>query len=573
MFLFFPSFLLVVASLVLQVASRTLYITPDDHHSTYSSDTITLSHCVSDSEMCFTSDTQLVFLWKVYNLKKDFIIQNVKNITIRGLQSTIKCTDSPVGVAIINVTRISLYRIKIIGCTNNYMDKLDNYSIPSHIDAAQLLRNASVHIHYCMLVMILDVSIIVDLGTDGMHVNNAMGAAALENILVTVTPSQSDNSTSNGLVVLYYLQTIRNSLYIQNFTYKQLSCNNQGIQNVFYIKLQCNKFKIRINIIQMIFERLCNIRVLYYCSVQNTNAIEVNIIDWQVQNISARHVKGFSMLLIFHNSDKNDLLRITNCMFLRNTNISSMIDIVNPHTAKTLSVLIKNCMFYQNHVANIIKDHTAEIAGLWYHPITLNIYDTTISSNVHSDGKSLISLYSGEIFCSNCIIVNNSYYESIIKLHLSSFVITDCLDVSQNHARYLLFSTRFSYTLLFGKGIFKASKNIIYWPLGKEIAYGSQNNPLCYFQFLEYSDAVHESMRISIVENAYTAPSHLIVNNFGIHFTGCKWIYSNYNGHELANPNDIFATSININNNPIGQENIGVIYSFKYLQVYKFFQL
>ena len=202
MFLFFPSFLLVVASLVLQVTSRTLYITPDDHYSTYSSDTITitLSHCVSDSEMCFTSDTQLVFLWKVYNLKKDFIIQNVKNITIRGLHSTIKCTDSPVGVAIINVTRISLYRIKIIGCRNNYMDKLDNYSIPSHIDAAQLLCNASVHIHYCILVMILDVSIIVDLGTDGMHVNNAMRAAALENILVTVTPSQSDNSTSKCIL-------------------------------------------------------------------------------------------------------------------------------------------------------------------------------------------------------------------------------------------------------------------------------------------------------------------------------------------------------------------------------------
>ena len=64
-----------------------------------------------------------------------------------------------------------------------------------------------------------------------------------------------------------------------------------------------------------------------------------------------------------------------------------MIDIINPHTTKMLSVLIKNCKFYQNQVANIIKNHTVEIAGLWYHPITLNIYDTTISSNVHSDGK------------------------------------------------------------------------------------------------------------------------------------------------------------------------------------------
>ena len=49
---------------------------------------------------------------------------------------------------------------------------------------------------------------------------------------------------------------------------------------------------------------------------------------------------------------------------------------------------------------------------------------------------------------------------------------------------------KYSYTLLFDQCIFIATNNIVYWPLGKEIPYSEQGNPLCYFQFLELPNSL-----------------------------------------------------------------------------------
>jgi len=58
------------------------------------------------AEKYFTSNTQIHFLTGYYTLHKDFIIEDVMNITIIGNHCTIKCDNSLIGVAIINVTNI-----------------------------------------------------------------------------------------------------------------------------------------------------------------------------------------------------------------------------------------------------------------------------------------------------------------------------------------------------------------------------------------------------------------------------------------------------------------------------------
>jgi len=243
-------------------------------------------------------------------------------------------------------------------------------------------------------------------------------------------------------------------------------------------------------------------------------------------------------------------------MFYKNTNISSIINIINPYTHLALVVSIKNSTFNYNQVASIIKDYTDEIAELWHHPIYMSIYDTTISSNAHSNGKSLISLNNGEIYIDNCIIVNNSYYEMIIEFHLSTLVLANYLDISNNHARYLIYSMKYSHTLLFDQCIFKATKNIVYWPLGKEIA---PSNQVCYFQFLELPNSLCESTRIDIVDNIFTAPAHLIDSR--ILFTECEWIFDRTNDYNLVTPNDVFTKVLNITNAPTNKEDIGLILS------------
>jgi len=333
-------------------------------------------------------------------------------------------------------------------------------------------------------VTVTNVSITVNAGTDGLLVVSLMRVSALSNVLLTVIPlpSQSHNSASDGLVIYYYLQTIMNVLFINNITYKQ-SCNSKEIQNLFYIAFYRNKVKIIVNIRQTVLDNLCHVRALYYHSADNTEVTKVHLLNCQVSNNTAGVIKDldFSMLLIFHKSEQKDSLVIANSMFYRNTNISSMINITNPYTHNAFIVIIKNCTFNHNQVESIIKDYTDEIAVLWHHPIFISFHNTSISSNTHSNGKSLVSLNNGEVYIDNCIIVNNSYYENIIELHLSTLVLTDNVDISNNHARYLIYSMKYSHTTLFDQCIFKATKNIVYWPLGKEIAYSSQTNPVCYF--------------------------------------------------------------------------------------------
>ena len=112
-------------SLASQVTSHTLYITPDDHHSTNNSNTFTLSQCLSYSEICFTSNTQLLLLPDLYKLQENFILQNLINISVIGNHSTIKCVSSSVGIAITNVTNITIHDIEVIYCSTNYITQID----------------------------------------------------------------------------------------------------------------------------------------------------------------------------------------------------------------------------------------------------------------------------------------------------------------------------------------------------------------------------------------------------------------------------------------------------------------
>jgi len=287
-------------SQVLLVTPHTLYITPDDHYSTNSNNSITLSQCLGYSEICFTSNSQLIFWSKIYNLKEDFIIENLNNVTVIGNYSIIRCVNSSVSIAVINVTTFVLQNTEIVGCSNNYYYKVNTYNVPTHIDTAIFHRNAGLHLHYCASVTVTNVSITVNAGTDGLVAVNLMALSALSNVLFTVIPLQSHNPTSDGLVIYYYIQTTEEVLFIKNFTYKDMICNSKEIQNVFYITLHHNKAKIIVNINDTVLDNLCNVRTLYYSTFHNDKVTKVNLMGCQVNNNTARVIKDIdsSMLLI-----------------------------------------------------------------------------------------------------------------------------------------------------------------------------------------------------------------------------------------------------------------------------------
>ena len=275
-------FLTVAMLLFLQAASRTLFITPD-HHSTNSSNTFTLSQCVSNSVKCFTSNTQLVFFPGLHDLKKKMIFQNIRSFSMIGNHGTINCANSSVGIAFINVTKILLKDIKLKDCSATFYHLYDLYDLSHFYDysVAMLRRNAALHLFHCVSVTVTNVSIIVTVGTDGLAVVNAMEKFVINNVLVSTINSHPYNSSAitNGLVVHYivfyksYKYTVPkiddNLMYIQSFTYKQLQadCSAKRIYNAFniYFNFQSGVMtlnNILVTIDKVVLMDLCNTHAL-----------------------------------------------------------------------------------------------------------------------------------------------------------------------------------------------------------------------------------------------------------------------------------------------------------------------
>ena len=160
-------FLLVVVS---HVTAHTLHITPDGD--TNSSNTYTLSYCLNYAEKCFTSDTQLFLLSGFYDLKRDLILRDLKNFSIIGNYSTLQCTNSSVGIAVINVTNIVVQGIEIIQCYSTFL--ANTYKNHTYVKIPTFKGNAAIHLHYCASIIIENVSIIVESGTNGLAIINAM---------------------------------------------------------------------------------------------------------------------------------------------------------------------------------------------------------------------------------------------------------------------------------------------------------------------------------------------------------------------------------------------------------------
>ena len=236
--------------------AHTLYITPDDHHTTNNINTITLSQCLSSTKNCFTSYTQLVFFSGLYYLKKNLVLQNVKYVSIIGSQSIFKCANSSVGITLIRVTNIVVQNIKIKNCNKNYNHVVNSiFSLNGCHNSSIFYHKSALNLLNCVYISIINISITVSPGTDGLVVTNAMMRSELINVLVAMINVLSHNSTAvtNGLFVYYCSknndnhynkQIMLRNLHIQNFTYKQIICSIKGIHNVFYIDFQQNKIEI-----------------------------------------------------------------------------------------------------------------------------------------------------------------------------------------------------------------------------------------------------------------------------------------------------------------------------------------
>jgi len=123
------------------------------------------------------------------------------------------------------------------------------------------------HLLNCSSLTVTNLSITVEIGTDGLLVINPKMVSVLQhvNIFVTALLSHKNFSATNGMIVLNYFQTNFSRLSIKKFTYKQQFCLITGNENIFYIVYLYNKrIEILISKFNAVVKDLCNARMLYY---------------------------------------------------------------------------------------------------------------------------------------------------------------------------------------------------------------------------------------------------------------------------------------------------------------------
>jgi len=189
-----------------------------------------------------------------FDLKYDYILQNVKNFAIIGGHTTIKCTNSSVGIVIVNVTNIVVRNIKIFHSSKKYSGSFATFYAPSYVHKIMFPQIAALYLHHCVSVFIRSVSITVNINTDGIVVVSAMRESIINNVLaiVHIQSQKKDILTSNGLYINYYQsnQSIDSVLHIQRFSYKQGfngRIRDYSIQNIFRILLLHKRYNVIVN--------------------------------------------------------------------------------------------------------------------------------------------------------------------------------------------------------------------------------------------------------------------------------------------------------------------------------------
>ena len=161
--------LLMVTCLVYTTNCVVYHVVPDDHY--LATNNNTLQHYLNNSEKYFTSHTQLVFLPGKHHLHTDLVIENVSNVTLRGINQTavkdtiIYCNIST-QIVISYSTRIEIkylsikecgysqqedlqITVRILSCSDLFMrDSVFNCQYPQQCGLALVNVVGIVRLHY-----------------------------------------------------------------------------------------------------------------------------------------------------------------------------------------------------------------------------------------------------------------------------------------------------------------------------------------------------------------------------------------------------------------------------------------
>ena len=585
-------FLLLVA--LLHVATPTTFHVSSSNGS-YTANT-SLQFYINNAKKYFISHTQLLLLPGNHFIHSDLIIQNVTNFTITGSNSSIVCSRPSVGINVTNTEQFRITNISFIKCGKNYTDTLANtLHVHSHHKKTQFHWNAALYTCHCKFATIKTVSVYVSPGINGLLIVNAMEEINITNLTVSVEGLQLNTTTitnvTNGIMIYSYDQ-------LQEYTYATDSCyETQAIigfvviksfkfnssplletfQNALNVFLTQLLYNVTIKVLDSSFNNLHSSSILHYygesCGMNKRNSLVMS--NCQIHNNNGSSLQQL-ILIVVHNrgsilntSESKRIcdrhynnITISKSIFFNNFNMSVLFSIVPINTLSTnIKLTIKWCSFHKNYVTQLIKS-SSHVRVLWQLSHYIVITSTNISSNCHHDGLDLISLTNGMIkFGEHVIIHKNSYYASILHLHLSILKFHGYCDISYNYARNIFKAKEGSYYILKINSKLSITSNTVYAVILESRIHNEQREEICNMQFVSkgknLDDLVENNetlnFTVDMIDNVYTAPIHLLksVNS------SCAWLADT--AFETAKSSDVFSRVVTSKILPINKTDIGII--------------
>ena len=536
---------LLLAILLFQVTYSTVHhVIPDDEYnqcnSTGSARISTLQYYLNNTKRYFQSNTELRFEQGYHYLCKDWLLQNVSNVTINGNSSILSCIKPSLGIAIVKATNITIKNFYITYCSKYRYYNTEQKHKTIH---TRMLRKSAIFIYYSADVVITNTSITINKsytsGIIGINIATRNLSTSFTNITVLMQCEKSVNNSLSGIMLFYYdskdFNIIETVVIIYRFNYKTYGlCDNSFALRLIMMHKEYN---VTIQVENSSFTGLYNSSALLYYAESCRNANKRSLLRFsgcEIKNNAGNRLISMFLIEIYSHSSIFYIVRsnhlcsklaniilFENSDFINNTKMNSLINVLLKQNEQlNVVVTIRKCNICFNDKLQLINTDS-ELKLLKAISYTIKIYDTKILSNscAVKNRLSLITLTSGILLLRNSVIIDNSNFESIVKLHSSLLQFEGSTIFSGNYARYILWGTEGSYYVHteFSKVYIK--NNFVYLMAWTSQTYTKNSKQICINQFITtrkknldqaFKNGAMLNFLVKQVNNIYTIPMYEI---------------------------------------------------------------
>ena len=532
------------------------------------SDTESIEYYLKNTRKYFSSNSQLRFKPGEYYLSSDLVIKNVINFSLTG-ESFCKITCALYSsVVILNVTNLLLDNITFKNCNKNFSAYLHATFDYDHVSISMPSCNASLLLYNCTSVVISNISVLVTAGTTGLLVVNVKGHSTLTNVSIivnyTICPTKDEHPEQiNGILFYYdYWCNKTTDMELDNFQFITNETCSHPLQYAITLLLFQKNTTVSFSIKNTNFIKLKNVKALYYygetCGMYSSNNLMLTNCNIS-KNTGDHKFYMFTVILYNRGCFNTALLKqfccqqynnisFIDCEFAYNHNITSMIHIT-PASSRAITgyIYIMNSSFRSNintHFFNLESDRD----NVWQLSNAVFMNSLEISTNIHFEGQNLIS-------CTNCwmmftgttFITNNTFFENIIKLHISAGIFQNAITITQNTARQILDS---SYILIMENTTVNVSYNTVYMVAKQTLTMGSSTRPVCGVQFyskqgdLDSLNATKLPFEVMALNNTHMTSKKLLGKR--LLSSPCQWLAGT--AFYIRNSVEIYSETFNIQN-------------------------